>query len=201
VASHQAPGRTCRRRGLDCYEAPLGRVRADDGRDRPRRRRAPAPAPAGRRRRPAAPPLRALAPPTAATVRPVSHAPFRRGRPRRVVASGARRGSCARLRQAPPIAASRLGTRASGVGGRNTPGRTRVPSIALPTDVNTVEIRAGDRAVRLTNLRKVFWPDCGLTKRDLLQYYADVAPVLLPHLRDGAMVMKRYPNRAATRSS
>ena len=39
-------------------------------------------------------------------------------------------------------------------------------------------------------------PSAGITKRDLLQYYADVAPVLLPHLRDRAMVMKRYPNGA-----
>ena len=67
----------------------------------------------------------------------------------------------------------------------------------LPADTDTVEIRAGERAIRLTNLRKVFWPELGLTKRDLLQYYADVAPVLLPHLRDRAMVMKRYPNGAA----
>jgi bifunctional non-homologous end joining protein LigD len=40
----------------------------------------------------------------------------------------------------------------------------------------------------------VFWPEAGYTKRDLLQYYADVATALLPHLRDRAMVMKRYPN-------
>jgi len=53
------------------------------------------------------------------------------------------------------------------------------------------------RAVRLTNLDKPFWSDLGLTKRDLLQYYADVAPVLLPHLVDRAMVMKRYPDGAA----
>ena len=46
----------------------------------------------------------------------------------------------------------------------------------------------------LTNLRKPYWPDRGITKRDLLQYYADVAPVLLPHVQDRAMVMKRYPN-------
>ena len=51
--------------------------------------------------------------------------------------------------------------------------------------------------VRLTNLRKIFWPELGLTKGDLLQYYADVADVLLPHLRDRAMVMKRYPHGAA----
>lgn len=46
----------------------------------------------------------------------------------------------------------------------------------------------------LTHLEKVFWPEAGFTKRDLLQYYADVAPALLPHLADRAMVMKRYPN-------
>jgi bifunctional non-homologous end joining protein LigD len=57
-----------------------------------------------------------------------------------------------------------------------------------------VELRVGKRTVTLTNLNKVFFPRGGLTKRDLLQYYADVAPVLLPHLRDRAMVMKRYPN-------
>jgi bifunctional non-homologous end joining protein LigD len=54
----------------------------------------------------------------------------------------------------------------------------------------------GDRQVRLTNLEKPFWPALGIAKRDLLQYYADVAHVLLPHLADRAMVMKRYPDGA-----
>ena len=53
------------------------------------------------------------------------------------------------------------------------------------------------REVRLTNLRKLFWPERGITKGGLIQYYADVAPVLLPHIRDRAMVMKRYPDGAA----
>ena len=66
----------------------------------------------------------------------------------------------------------------------------------LPRDTDTVQARIGGRTVTLTNLRKPFWPEEGLLKRDLLQYYADVAPVLLPHLRDRAMVMKRYPNGA-----
>ncbi len=57
-------------------------------------------------------------------------------------------------------------------------------------------MRFGRREVSLTNLTKVFWPDLGISKRDLLQYYADVAGVLLPHLHDRAMVMKRYPNGA-----
>ena len=53
------------------------------------------------------------------------------------------------------------------------------------------------KSVRLTNLDKLFWPERGITKGDLIQYYADVAPVLLPHIRDRAMVMKRYPHGAA----
>ena len=53
------------------------------------------------------------------------------------------------------------------------------------------------KEVRLTNLDKPFWPEIGITKGDLLQYYADVAPLLLPHVRGRAMVMKRYPHGAA----
>ncbi len=67
----------------------------------------------------------------------------------------------------------------------------------IPADVDTVEMRAGPRSVHLTNLRKPFWPELGITKGDLLQYYVDVSAALLPHLRDRAMVMKRYPNGAA----
>ena len=66
----------------------------------------------------------------------------------------------------------------------------------LPRDVDTVQARVGGRVVTLTNLRKPFWTAEGFTKRDLLQYYFDLAPVLLPHLRHRAMVMKRYPNGA-----
>ena len=71
-----------------------------------------------------------------------------------------------------------------------------VGRVELPRDADSVEVSAGGRSVRLTNLRKLFWPALGLTKRDLLQHYADLAEVLLPHLRDRAMVMKRYPNGA-----
>ena len=50
--------------------------------------------------------------------------------------------------------------------------------------------------IHLTNLQKLFWPKLNLNKRDLLQYYLDVAPWLIPHVKDRAMVMKRYPNGA-----
>jgi bifunctional non-homologous end joining protein LigD len=66
--------------------------------------------------------------------------------------------------------------------------------VRLPARAAEVALRVGRRTVTLTNLGKVFWPELDITKRDLLQYYADVAPMLLPHLRDRAMVMKRYPN-------
>lgn len=70
-------------------------------------------------------------------------------------------------------------------------------SVVIPKDKVGVDLQIGSKAVKLTNLGKPFWPELGITKRDLLQYYADVAPVLLPHLVDRAMVMKRYPNGAA----
>jgi bifunctional non-homologous end joining protein LigD len=53
------------------------------------------------------------------------------------------------------------------------------------------------KEVRLTNLDKVFWAEERITKGQLIQYYADVAPLLLPHIRDRAMVMKRYPHGAS----
>ena len=70
-------------------------------------------------------------------------------------------------------------------------------SLKIPRDADHVVLTVNRKEVRLTNLRKIFWPSLGLTKGDLLQYYSDVADVMLPHLRDRAMVMKRYPNGAA----
>jgi bifunctional non-homologous end joining protein LigD len=72
-----------------------------------------------------------------------------------------------------------------------------VPKAIVPTDVDNARVMAGGREVQLTNLRKLFWPELGISKGALIQYYADVSPVLLPHIRDRAMVMKRYPHGAA----
>jgi bifunctional non-homologous end joining protein LigD len=51
-----------------------------------------------------------------------------------------------------------------------------------------------DRQLAVTNLHKVFWPRQKLTKGDLLRYYAEVAPFVLPVLADRPLVMKRFPN-------
>jgi bifunctional non-homologous end joining protein LigD len=64
------------------------------------------------------------------------------------------------------------------------PGGASVPS----------ETRRGKRVVRLSNLDKPYWPDERITKGDLLRYYRDVAPAILPHIRDRPFTMKRYPD-------
>jgi bifunctional non-homologous end joining protein LigD len=56
------------------------------------------------------------------------------------------------------------------------------------------EIRRGRRVLRLSNLDKPFWPEEGITKGDLISYYREIAPVVLPHLRDRPFTMKRYPD-------
>jgi bifunctional non-homologous end joining protein LigD len=71
--------------------------------------------------------------------------------------------------------------------------RARSGRVIIPRSGDAT-LKLGAAVVQLTNLGKLFWPELGFTKADLLQYYADVSPALLPHLRDRAMVMKRYPN-------
>jgi len=51
-----------------------------------------------------------------------------------------------------------------------------------------------DRSVPFTNLDKVFWPDEGYTKGDLIEYYREVSPWLLPYLVDRPVVLTRYPD-------
>jgi bifunctional non-homologous end joining protein LigD len=84
-------------------------------------------------------------------------------------------------------------------------GRLRAPSYKglredkAPADVRreqplAEEVRRGRRLLKLSNLDKVFWPDERITKGELLSYYREVAPVILPHLRDRPFTMKRYPD-------
>lgn len=57
-----------------------------------------------------------------------------------------------------------------------------------------VRLADGDRPLKLSNLDKVFFPEDGYTKGDLIQYYASIGPVLLPHLAGRPLSMSRYPN-------
>ncbi len=68
---------------------------------------------------------------------------------------------------------------------------------AVPPDArepDAMPVASGERRVEWTNADKVFWPDAGLTKGDLLAYHERMAPWMLPYLRDRPLVMTRYPD-------
>lgn len=72
--------------------------------------------------------------------------------------------------------------------------RRKCSESIVPVDQKEARLDFGGRELRLTNLQKPFWPKLGITKGDLLRYYESVSHALLPHIRDRAMVMKRYPH-------
>jgi len=82
-------------------------------------------------------------------------------------------------------------------------GHLRAPSFqGLRDDKAPVAVRreepveAEEDGVRLSNLDKLFWPEEGVTKGDLIDYYRAIAPVLVPHLRRRPFTMRRYPDGA-----
>lgn len=76
------------------------------------------------------------------------------------------------------------------------------PSIAFPRPFEPVQrgqhwyLEADGQAVKLSNLTKVFWPKAGYTKGDLLAAYFNLAPWILPHLRDRPLTLRRMPDGA-----
>ncbi len=64
----------------------------------------------------------------------------------------------------------------------------------LPADKAEVTLDIGGRSLKFTNLKKVFYPAEGYTKRDVVQYYHDVVPLIVPHLAGRPLSLKRYPN-------
>lgn len=57
-----------------------------------------------------------------------------------------------------------------------------------------IELHLGGHTLAIRNLDKMFWPDDGITKGDLVEYYGAIAPAILPHLRDRPFTMRRYPD-------
>jgi bifunctional non-homologous end joining protein LigD len=76
----------------------------------------------------------------------------------------------------------------------------KTTTIAFPVDLPTERrgehwyARAGERELRLSNLDKVYWPEEGYTKGDLLSYYFNISVVMLPHLVERPLTLKRMPN-------
>ena len=64
----------------------------------------------------------------------------------------------------------------------------------LPQKDNEAVLTIDDRSLKFTNLKKIFYPEQGYTKRDILNYYDAVADLILPHLQGRPLSLKRYPN-------
>lgn len=76
-----------------------------------------------------------------------------------------------------------------------TPTTVHFP-VELPTEKKGEHwyARADDREIRLSNLEKVMWPKESYTKGDLLTYYFNISPTMLPHLESRPLTLKRMPN-------
>ena len=72
-------------------------------------------------------------------------------------------------------------------------GMSERKSLLNPTDETQVR-EIGGRNLRFTNLSKIFWPEAGVTKRDMLNYYYQIAPHMLPYLQGRPQTLNRYPN-------
>lgn len=70
--------------------------------------------------------------------------------------------------------------------------RTEEPLI--PADVKEYSIQIDGQPLKFTNVKKIWYPKDGYTKRDLLNYYDAVAGLILPYLKDRPLSLKRYPN-------
>jgi bifunctional non-homologous end joining protein LigD len=59
---------------------------------------------------------------------------------------------------------------------------------------NRSELTVAGRTLAVSNLDKIFYPEAGFTKAQVIDYYVRIAPVLLPHLKDRPITLKRYPD-------
>jgi bifunctional non-homologous end joining protein LigD len=89
-----------------------------------------------------------------------------------------------------------LGLRDDVPAGQVTPERAAAlaPSIPELTTAREVTAELGGHTLKFSNLKKVFYPDDGVTKGGVLAYYDAVADLILPHLLDRPLSLKRYPN-------
>ncbi len=73
------------------------------------------------------------------------------------------------------------------------PAKRERRSLLNPKD-ETQTREVNDHMLKFTNLSKVFWPDDEITKRDMINYYYQVAPFILPYLKDRPQTLNRFPN-------
>ncbi len=76
----------------------------------------------------------------------------------------------------------------------------KTPAECVAADAPPEPASVEKREVPFSNLDKVFWPEEGYTKGDLIEYYRSISPWLLPYLKDRPVVLTRYPDGIAGKS-
>ena len=108
--------------------------------------------------------------------------------------SGSNRGSssrCATGNGLTTAASATPPTSASATTAKEPPTCVAAEAAPQPRSSATAE-----RELRLSNLDKLFWPELGISKGDLIGYYDELAPLLVPHLAGRPFTMRRYPDGA-----
>src|SRR5215472_12036571 len=92
-----------------------------------------------------------------------------------------------------PVSAPTV-VRAPEVVGRVISGKAQIEAELFKGRAETINIELEGKRLRFSNLNKVYFPESGYTKRDLLAYYYRMADYMLPFLKDRALVLRRYPD-------
>jgi bifunctional non-homologous end joining protein LigD len=75
----------------------------------------------------------------------------------------------------------------------SAPGKKERKTLLNPTD-ETQTRKIGGHDLKFTNLSKIYWPDVQVSKRDMMNYYYQVAPFMLPYMKDRPQTLNRHPN-------
>jgi bifunctional non-homologous end joining protein LigD len=106
----------------------------------------------------------------------------------------ARPADCRWENEVAPVHATPAVVRAPEVVGRVLNTRAQIEAELFKGRSETISIELDGKRLRFSNLNKVYFPESGHTKRDLLAYYYRMADFILPFLRDRALVLRRYPD-------
>lgn len=106
----------------------------------------------------------------------------------------ARPTDCRWESEAEPVTTSPAIVRAPQVTGKVLDTKAQIEAELFKGHAETVTIELDGKRVRLSHLNKVYFPESGYTKRELLAYYYRIADFILPFLRDRPLVLRRYPD-------